>query len=101
MSSSRMPPRACLTRRAAVLAAVSSVLAACQQTVSRRVVPAAPSPREPLPDSPYQPLPNERFPIPAVRAGDVDARYLRQRVRYATPHRPGTVVVEPDAKFLY
>lgn len=31
----------------------------------------------------------------------IDPKYLRQRVRYATEQPPGTVVVDPHAKFLY
>ena len=49
----------------------------------------------------YSALTNERFPVPAVEADAVDPKYLKQRVRYSTPHPPGTIVVDPGAKFLY
>ena len=32
---------------------------------------------------------------------DVNPKYKRQLVRYSTPHPAGTVVVDPDSKFLY
>jgi len=77
-------------------------LAACQQTTSAHLAPPASGLQQATAiDARYQSLPNERFPIPAVQAGDVDPAYVRQRVRYATNHPPGTVVVDPDAKFLY
>jgi lipoprotein-anchoring transpeptidase ErfK/SrfK len=46
-------------------------------------------------------LPNERFPVPAVATNDLDPKYLRQRVSYSTKEPAGTIVVDPDAKFLY
>lgn len=49
----------------------------------------------------YSALSNEKFPVPAVEAEALDPKYMRQRVRYSTPHPPGTIVVDPDAKFLY
>ncbi|MEN0040468.1 MAG: L,D-transpeptidase [Pseudomonadota bacterium] len=41
------------------------------------------------------------FDIAAVPLDKVDKRYYRQRVKYRTKHKPGTVVVDPHAKFLY
>src|SRR5262249_28767876 len=32
---------------------------------------------------------------------DLNPKYKRQLVRYSTPHPAGTVVVDPDSKFLY
>jgi lipoprotein-anchoring transpeptidase ErfK/SrfK len=49
----------------------------------------------------YRALQGEQFPVPAVPAEDLDPKYMRQRVRYATLHPAGTIVVDPDAKFLY
>jgi lipoprotein-anchoring transpeptidase ErfK/SrfK len=41
-------------------------------------------------------------PAPArAAAGTVDPKFVKQRVRYATSHPPGTVVVDPADKFLY
>ena len=41
------------------------------------------------------------FNIPAIPWKEFDPRYLRQSVRYMSRHEPGTVVVDPHAKFLY
>src|SRR5689334_17726651 len=44
---------------------------------------------------------HEEYPVPAVPADELDPKYVRQRVRYSTPYPAGTIVVDPDAKFLY
>lgn len=49
----------------------------------------------------YGPLPDERFPIPAVDVSDVDPALLRQVVRYPTDEAPGTIVVDLDNFYLY
>lgn len=49
----------------------------------------------------YGPVPNEPFPVPALNIRRVDPRYFRQIVDYTGPHRPGTIVVDPNQKFLY
>ena len=41
------------------------------------------------------------FDIDAIPLDKVNKRYYRQRVKYRTKHKPGTVVVDPHAKFLY
>lgn len=101
MHSLRTPRRVGLALRPMLVAVAVLGLAACNQTVSPQVSLAVTSPPNlSAVDGRYQALPNERFPIAAV-ADDVDPRYARQRVRYETRHPPGTVVVDPDAKFLY
>lgn len=49
----------------------------------------------------YPALPGERFPIPAVKKGALPKRFHRQRVRYRTREKPGTVVVDTKRFFLY
>lgn len=49
----------------------------------------------------YGAIPGERFPIPAIELSRVDPVYLRQEVFYQTRERPGTIVVDPDARFLF
>jgi lipoprotein-anchoring transpeptidase ErfK/SrfK len=49
----------------------------------------------------YGPLPNEQFPMPATDITNVDPQFLRQQVRYDTYERPGTIVVDTEARFLY
>jgi lipoprotein-anchoring transpeptidase ErfK/SrfK len=43
----------------------------------------------------------EPFPVPALRLTDVDPTYLRRSVYYPTDEQPGTVVIDPQAHFLY
>lgn len=102
MQSSCTPRRGRFALRPSVLIAVSLGLAACNPTLPPQVSLAVPEPQRAAAGGPiYEALPNERFPIPAVHAHQLDPKYARQRVRYATRHPPGTVVVDPDAKFLY
>ena len=49
----------------------------------------------------YGPRPNERFPIPAVDLSKVDPRFWRREVADPTGERPGTVVVDTGAFYLY
>ena len=37
----------------------------------------------------------------SVSTRDLNPKYMRQRVHYLTSHPAGTIVVDPDAKFLY
>jgi len=43
----------------------------------------------------------EPFPVPALRLSDVDPAYLRRSVYYPTDEQPGTIVIDPQAHFLY
>jgi len=49
----------------------------------------------------YGPITTEPWPIPAVDVSKIDPRLLRQEVDYPTRERPGTIVVDPTARFLY
>lgn len=49
----------------------------------------------------YRALPNEKFPIPAIKPGQLKPQYHRQRVRYRTSEKPGTVVVDTRSFYLY
>ena len=49
----------------------------------------------------YGPLPNERFPVPAVDINKVDPKYLRRRVRYASNEAVGTIIVDPKNYYVY
>jgi lipoprotein-anchoring transpeptidase ErfK/SrfK len=88
--------------RRVVIISLGGFLAACNQTaltaVGREDV-RGPSSTVQAPQ--YSALTNEKFPVPAVDADAVDPKYLKQRVRYSTPHPAGTIVVDPGAKFLY
>jgi hypothetical protein len=41
------------------------------------------------------------FPVPPIDISRVDPRYLRQEVFYQSREQPGTIIVNPDARFLY
>ena len=43
----------------------------------------------------YGPVPDEKFPIPAVDVSKVDPKYYRRTVRYDTKEAPGTIIVDP------
>lgn len=49
----------------------------------------------------YAAQPNERFPLAAVELSNLPPKYRRQVVRYDTPHKAGTIVVDPAARYLY
>ena len=49
----------------------------------------------------YPALPNEQFPIPAIRRGELAPQFQRRRVRYETAEKPGTVVVDTRTFYLY
>ncbi|EKS42168.1 L,D-transpeptidase [Afipia broomeae] len=76
-------------------AGLTVLLAACNQATLQEASYAPP--RQPQ----YPALTDSAFKIPAVKAETIDPKYVKQRVRYATQHPPGTIVVDPYAKFLY
>lgn len=49
----------------------------------------------------YGKLPYEKFPIPAVPQGQLKRKYHRQRVRYTSAEKPGTVIVDTRNFYLY
>src|SRR5829696_4396282 len=49
----------------------------------------------------YGPLPDEKFPIPAVDIAKVDPKYYRRTVRYDTKEAPGTIIVDPGNYYVY
>lgn len=49
----------------------------------------------------YGPMPNEKFPIPAVDLSQVDPKYFRRTVRYESKEAPGTIVVDPANYYVY
>ncbi len=89
-----------LLRRLCVVA-LGGLLAACTQTAFSSPRPdfVSAAPRPALPQ--YAALSDGKFAVPAVSADSLDPKFARQRVRYATQFPAGTIVVDPDAKFLY
>lgn len=49
----------------------------------------------------YGPMPNEKFPIPAVDVSKVNPKYYRRTVQYASSEAPGTIVVDPANYYVY
>lgn len=98
-----------LTRRRFGVGAVSlagTALAGCTTVEPSRK--AAAGPTSPAPNRPsaaviraYGPMPDERFPLPAVDISKVPQRFWRQQVAYPTSERPGTLVVDTSSFFLH
>jgi lipoprotein-anchoring transpeptidase ErfK/SrfK len=49
----------------------------------------------------YGPVPNEKFPIPAVDVSKINPKYYRRTVRYDTKETPGTIIVDPGNYYVY
>lgn len=93
------------TRRIFLAAGAAAGLSACaspqSQSVARAVAPPLPPEYPPLPDF-YAEIPGEPFPIPAVAEGSLAPEYWRQQLPNPWSHgRKGTIVIDPDAAFLY
>jgi lipoprotein-anchoring transpeptidase ErfK/SrfK len=103
-----------MSRRTVVLggAALGSalLLGACTTTDPsarpQALAPAMPPPGAPLGPNPeyaaiYAPIPGERFPVLAVDLTKIDPAFLRAEVDYPGEEAPGTIVVDPAARYLY
>nr|WP_246728466.1 L,D-transpeptidase [Microvirga terricola] len=66
---------------------------------------APPQPQVPRIDPAYLAMygeqPDELHPIPPTDISEVDPRFLRREVAYNGPERPGTIVVDTGARYLY
>jgi lipoprotein-anchoring transpeptidase ErfK/SrfK len=49
----------------------------------------------------YGPVPDEKFPVPAIDVSKVDPKYYRRTVRYDTKEAPGTIIVDPGNYYVY
>ena len=49
----------------------------------------------------YGPLPNERFPVPAVNVAKLNPKFYRRTVDYASTEAPGTIIIDPRAHYVY
>lgn len=49
----------------------------------------------------YGPLPDEKFPVPAVDISKIDPKFLRRRVRYKSNEAPGTIIIDNKNFFVY
>ena len=86
-----------LTRRS-VLAGLPILVAGC---ATYRPPGVTGSRYDPAYVAMYGPVPGEPFPVPAVDLSQVDPRYYRREVEYPGNQPPGTIIVDPNARFLY
>ena len=49
----------------------------------------------------YGPVPEEKFPIPAVDVSKIDPKYYRRTVKYDTDEAAGTIIVDPGKYYVY
>jgi lipoprotein-anchoring transpeptidase ErfK/SrfK len=49
----------------------------------------------------YGPVPDEKFPIPAVDVSKINPKYYRRTVRYDSNEAPGTIIVDPGKYYVY
>ena len=49
----------------------------------------------------YGPVPDEKFPIPAVDVSKIDPKYYRRTVRYDSNEAAGTIIVDPKNYYVY
>jgi len=86
--------------RAGIALSAALLLTACSQTAAL-VLEASDSPATLQGTASNRALSGAGSPRASFATAEIDPKYLRQQVRYPTPQQPGTVVVDPDAKFLY
>ncbi|GGE39643.1 hypothetical protein GCM10007276_16200 [Agaricicola taiwanensis] len=78
-------------------AAATLFLGACVQTTTEPARPAI----DPAVAGMYASAQDGDVLIPGVDVSKMDPKNVRQIVDYRTPHAPGTIVVDPYARFLY
>jgi lipoprotein-anchoring transpeptidase ErfK/SrfK len=49
----------------------------------------------------YGPVPDKKFPIPAVDVAKLDPKYVRRTVRYDSKEAPGTIIIDPANYYVY
>ncbi|MBB4041975.1 lipoprotein-anchoring transpeptidase ErfK/SrfK [Microvirga flocculans] len=49
----------------------------------------------------YAPVDDDLYPIPGVELSRINPAYLRRVVPYETAEAPGTIVVDPQSRYLY
>ena len=79
-----------VSRRAILVASGAGLLGASIGCVPQQPVGASVSP-----------VAGERFPLPAAASSGINPAFLRTRVAYAGSERPGTIVIDPGARYLY
>ncbi len=87
-----------LSRRSFIIGA-PLVLSACANVVKVNI-PQMVSTQNSFPLI-YDEISSEPFPVEAIDISELDPQFLRQRVPYSSRYLPGTVVIDPNARFLY
>jgi lipoprotein-anchoring transpeptidase ErfK/SrfK len=49
----------------------------------------------------YAPIEDDLYPVPGIDLSQINPAYLRTVVSYETTEAPGTIVVEPQSRYLY
>lgn len=88
-----------LTRRMTI-AGLGLGLAGCAGPDRTALAPTRPGP-DPAQAALYASIDGEPHPVPAVALDEIDPRFLRQEVAYPTREQPGTIVVDPAARYAY
>lgn len=90
-------------RRSFVLGLGALALSGCVSTGKQEQVGvAAPSaPLRPVVPPMYYAMPHEHFPIPEVDVTQLDERFWRTEVDYPTKEKPGTLIIDTPARYLY
>jgi lipoprotein-anchoring transpeptidase ErfK/SrfK len=89
---------AMVSRRALIAGSLAAALSGC---VTARAGGRASSAQMRRWHEAYGVIHDQEFTIPAVSMRDISTVYLRQEVDYATRAVPGSIVVDPQTKFLY
>jgi lipoprotein-anchoring transpeptidase ErfK/SrfK len=89
-----------LLRKICGVAGLAVFLTACSQTPDISARPPVPK-VDPVLQAMYATVQDGDETIPAIDVSKMDPRNVRQVVNYRTSYAPGTLVVDPHARFLY
>ena len=90
-----------LSRRTFLAGAASTAALALAGCSTTRTLPVPEPTFDPYYVKMYGPIPDERFPIPAVDLKQLKPSHFRTEVPYPTSERPGTLVVSTSERYLY
>lgn len=105
-SKSTLPPSQALKRhsfdrrsllKGSALLGLGFLTACSPRTKTTGLETATPSPYAKM----YGPVPQERFPLPAIDLGKIPRKYLRREVAYRTDEKVGTLIVDTKQYYLY
>ncbi len=100
MSNKRTRDGVLLARRSFLLGAGALALTGCVSTKAPAPVATVAAPPPPTPFM-YTALPDEDFPIPEVNMKQLGQHLWRTEVDYPTTEKPGTLIVDTPARYLY